>query len=96
MPQTSRFRWQLLVCVPCLLLGGISVLCGMIMSAAMTYGYARYGYFPVNPESPSMNQIAITFENVLTTSGRILMGGILLGVACWMLRSLRKAQPLTD
>ncbi len=90
MPQPPRFRWRLLVAVPCLLLGGISVLCGMVMSAAMAYGYARFGIIQVNPETPSLNQMAITFENILAAAGPILVGFLLLataGYAIWQAKA---------
>jgi hypothetical protein len=72
-------------------LGSIGVLGGMAMSAGMTYGYLRFGLILTDPNTPSLNQIAITYQHIWEAGARISVGIILLCIAWRELQLMRKS-----
>jgi hypothetical protein len=91
MPGAPRFRWRVIAVTLCGFLGVMCLLAGSINAGLMAYAYARFGRFPVRPDTPSLNRFAPNPKNLGAVAGEVGSGVLLLaaGVASW--RRMRAA-----
>jgi hypothetical protein len=61
--------------------GVLSLLGALVKTVLMVYGLVRHGRFPVRPETPTMNQFAVTAGNVMQIGMGIGLGVVLLVAA---------------
>jgi len=63
--RRSNFRWRILPTMFCGFFGIFGTLGAVGKAGMMVFGYVRFGPIAPDPETPSLNMIALTTVNVL-------------------------------
>jgi hypothetical protein len=82
-------RWRFVVASLGGFLGGAILISGLARAAMMAYAYAKFGHYPVRPDTPTLNMFALTISNVAGAGCQLAVGALILFTCVALMSSQR-------
>ncbi len=87
MNLSPKLRWRVVLGIPILLFGGMTLLLSIWALGFMIYMNLRHGWITVHPETQALNRLALTPGNLFGVFSNIALGAILVWWGVRLLRS---------